>query len=121
MLPSVRSGRLRHRVTVDVSSTATTGDSFGERAPQWSTTLTGSVHRYASIGSPFQSVSGAETMVADQPIAEATHLIEFRAVSGLSAKMHRIRFGSRVFDINYVDDVENIGVKQRVWVKEKVT
>lgn len=72
-----------------------TADDIGGHTESWAT----DVYPYwVSI----DSISGRQTFEAAQRVHSATHRIEGRYRSGVSAATHRLRFGTRIFRIEQV-------------------
>lgn len=108
-------GKLRHRITIEELDEAQ--DSFGDTDPSevddsaWGTFIS----RRASI----KALVGSETLQSGQEQAKGTHWVEFRHGLGVTAKM-RVRFGSRVFDIESVENVDERNHEMRLLVQERL-
>ncbi len=92
----MRAGSLRHQITIEKQST--TRDSYGEIGGAW----TSGLNTWASI----EPLRGLEYFNAQQIQAGVTHEIRMRnltmiGTTGISSK-HRIKFGSRYFNITSV-------------------
>lgn len=96
----LRSGELRHRITIEAraAGTGTRGESTGS----WST----AVERWASI----RTLSGDEAERARQRSPEARLEVRIRYWAGLTTR-HRIKFGSRILQIGFVEDVDQLHVE----------
>ena len=105
----MRAGRLRHRVKLQ--SVSETPDSYGERTETWAT--------YATVWASIRPVSGREVVEATQVGGEVQTLIEIRYNSSVTVK-DRVKFGTRLFDINHVANPENRNEKQRLTCTEVV-
>lgn len=100
---SLSAGALRHRVTVQKNSGEGTYDaSYGQVTDNWTD--------LEKIQASVTTLSGRELEFARQIVADATHRIEHRYYSLLGVKM-RYKFGSRIFHIGHLDNVEQRGVK----------
>lgn len=104
----MRAGRLRHQVTIEQRSS--TPDTFGEPANTWSTL-------YADQPASIDPISARELIAAGAIQSEATHRVRMRYVAGVQTK-HRIVFGTRVFDIRAVRDVEERNVELELLCSE---
>ena len=87
-------GQLKRRI--EIQSAVTTQDDFGAEIETWK--------QDAVVWARIQPVQGKEFESADQITAEVTHKIMIRYFAGLSTKQ-RIKYGTRVFDINFVRNV----------------
>lgn len=83
-----QAGKYRHRI--EFQAPTETPDSFGQPVQDWVTYAT----RWASV----EPLSGRELVRAQQVMAEVTHLVECRYVTGLKAK-HRGKWGTRLFEL----------------------
>jgi SPP1 family predicted phage head-tail adaptor len=86
----MRSGELRHRVSIIRAASSSTSDSMGGYVVTWSTYL----DAWASI----EPLTSKETLKYKQIELEVTHKITLRYSSGLLPKM-RLVYKSRYFDI----------------------
>lgn len=105
-----QSGEMRHSIILQTNS-GSTQDTFGAETQTWTTALT----TWASI-KPF---SGKELERAQQVAGEVSHKITIRYWSSLT-RNHRVLFGSRVFDINYINNIGEQSVFQELFCKEAV-
>jgi SPP1 family predicted phage head-tail adaptor len=89
----MRIGQLRHRLTIQVAGLRT--DDTGAPDQAWSdvTTVFGRIN----------PLTGRELTDAQAHDARVTHEITVRSFSGLTPK-HRIKFGTRIFDVLAVLD-----------------
>jgi SPP1 family predicted phage head-tail adaptor len=85
-----------HQVEIQQNSSPTR-NAAGEEVPNWVAFAT----RYAAIS----TLSGRELMAAQARNSETTHSIEFRYLAGLTQQM-RIKFGTRIFVITGINDVD---------------
>ncbi len=104
----MRVGPLRHRVEIQTS--ARVDDGMGGGVVTWTTDET----YWASI-SPLQ---GAELYQAQQTQAKVTHKVIMRYVAGVTPKKQML-FGSRVFDIEFVRNIQEKNTMLELLVVEK--
>ena len=95
----MRAGRLRHRVTIERNTNSTPNDN-GQVKPNWQTVYT----RWAAI----RPLRGKEYEEAHQMKAIETHEITLRYVP--ITRKDRIRYGSRIFNI---ESVINVGERNK--------
>ncbi len=92
----IRAGSLRHPVSI--LKNTPTQNAVGE-----------SVDSFAPIASVRASIVGAkgsgEVMIGSQVNARARYVVTMRYFAGLSTE-HRLQYGTKTFDINDVNDVE---------------
>ena len=105
----MRAGELRNKIIVQAQ--AQTQDATGYPAKGWTDSHTA----YASI----QPLTGREALVANQVYADASHLVTMRYQSGVTTN-HRIKFGSRYFDIKQIQNIEERGRELRLTCTEKL-
>lgn len=86
----MRAGELRHRVTIQKPVEAKDPET-GENVINWET------HQVA--WAKVEAVSGKEDYGADRRVAEGTHLVTTRYVSGVTAKMRVKLADERVLQI----------------------
>lgn len=91
----MRSGRLRHRVTIQQPVAAVNG--YGERITTWSTV--------ATVWGAVEPLRGREFFDAEQVQAEISHRVVLRYRSGISSTMRLLHL-SRVLHIQQVIDVD---------------
>lgn len=103
----MKAGRLRHRMEIQRDNPSR--DELGQPVENWVTLDSVNVRLVGLSGREFISRAGES--------AEMTHRIEMRAYPGLTNK-DRLKFGSRIFEILYVADIEGRGVEMHVPVKE---
>ena len=93
--PRASVGALRHRLIIEAENAA--GDGGGGQGPDpWA-----DPNRVATVWGRIVPLTGAETLRAGGLEARVTHRITLRWHPGILAR-HRIRFGSRVFNIRSV-------------------
>lgn len=92
----MKAGSLRQQITVQQLS-STTGDGGGGVASEnWTD--------FATVYADVEPLTGRELFQAQQVNDELTHKITIRYIPGLSSKM-RVKYGSRIFQIESVLDV----------------
>ena len=107
----IRAGRLRFAVTIQVTTDST--NSLGEPVESWATMTGGSVQ------ADIEPISGREFQAVQMIAAETTHKVTIRYLSGVTPK-HRVLYGSRVFDILAVRDVEERGRVMELLCRERL-
>lgn len=90
-----RIGALRHRVVLEAETRIPDGG--GGAVLGWSPV--------AEVWAAIESLTGNENIVAESVRAHVSHIVLIRCRSGVSPAM-RFRFGSRVFDITAVLDID---------------
>lgn len=104
----VHIGSLRHRIQVQ---SATVTSSAAGNVKAWATVANGT--RWASI----EPLRGFEAMQGMQADARVTHRIAMRYLSGVTPS-YRVLFGSRVFHIRQVRDMDERRTWQELIVEE---
>ena len=87
----MRGGALRHQVTVQQVSEAQS--TSGAVTRTWST--------FATVRAEIRPIRGSEREVGNQLLADATHTVRMRYLSGLTPKM-RILHDSRILEITSI-------------------
>jgi SPP1 family predicted phage head-tail adaptor len=105
----MNAGKLRHKITIEQRST--TPNSFGEPANTWTTFLT----RWASV----EPIIGKEFFSSQQVQAEVTTKIRIRNAPGVLPQM-RVIFGSKIYDIQAIMDIEEKGKEVLLMCKEVI-
>lgn len=105
----MRAGKMRHRVVVQSASESRAAD--GGVTFTWSDVST----RWASI----EPASGKEFLSSQQVAAEVTHKITLRNYDTLTPQ-HRLKFGTRYFNIISVLRPDEIKHSMEVLAKEVV-
>lgn len=93
--PRTTPGDLRH--LVQIQSRSTTQDTIGQEVTAWTT-----------VATPFAKIEpalGQETLAGAAVTAAVTHTLTIRYRTGITARM-RVLYGTRVFEIVSVIDVE---------------
>jgi SPP1 family predicted phage head-tail adaptor len=103
----------KNRKRIEIQAIGTTRGAAGEVVDTWTTETGGTL--WASI----EPMSGRELFTAQQINAEITHKIRLRYYAGLTPAK-RILFGTRVFNILYVMNIEERNVEHLVYAKELV-
>jgi len=102
-------GKLKHYVQLQGSANAQ--DEYGEQSKVWATE--------ESIFASIQPLRGQELLEYQQINAELTHSIIIRHTSN-ATPAKRIKFGTRIFDISVVRNIDERNVMQELLCKEKV-
>lgn len=102
-------GKLRHYV--QLQSSADAQDDYGQQSKVWTTE--------ESIFASIQPLRGQELLEFQQINAELTHKIFIRHTSN-ATPAKRIKFGTRIFDINVVRNIDERNIMQELLCKEKV-
>jgi len=105
----VKIGKLRNRVTIE--QVAETQDSDGSVIETWS--------NYAGAQAAIEPISGREYFAAQTTQADVTHRISLRYVSGVTPKM-RVKYGSRVFDILSVININERNRELQLMCRESI-
>lgn len=94
----IQAGELRHSVVIEAPDYAT-ADTFGQSVvpSNWITVRTA----YAAI----YTAGGRETSMASQIISEVSHVVKVRWTPDAIKPNYRVLFGSRVFTVQYVENV----------------
>ena len=101
-------GRLNRRVTIQ--SVTETPDSFGEPAETWSDV--------ATVWAAIEPILGEEFFQSGYWSGEVSHRITIRHLSGITTK-HRVKYGSRVFDIKAVRNIDEANIQLELMCVEK--
>lgn len=101
-------GALRHRITIEQATDAR--NAIGEMVPSWAT--------FATVWASIEPLRGRELEAAQQRFAEASHEVVIRYLVGLVPKM-RVKFGTRLFDIGFVQNIEERNREMRLDVVER--
>lgn len=98
----IASGKLRHRVTLQVNNPS--DDTAGQPIESWSDVGT--------FRAEVRGVSGAESIVADRLKITATHAVTMRGVGvQILPDRHRLDFKGRKLAIKVADDVGERGAE----------
>lgn len=102
-------GKLRHYV--DLQSATASQNGYGEESKVWATD--------ESIFAQIEPLRGQQLLEYQQINAELTHRIIIRYTSN-ATPAKRIKWGSRIFDISVVRNVEERNISQELLCKEKL-
>jgi len=91
----MEAGRLRH--VVELQENQPTKNSLNETIDNWVTV--------ATLRAAISTLNGREIMAANAVGAQSTHKIEVRYHPSITAEK-RVLFGTRTFDINNVNNVD---------------
>ena len=100
-------GKLNKRV--NIQSSELVRDPAGQSLPQWTTD--------DEVWAKISPATGRELYAGEQVKAEVTHTVLIRYYDGLTTK-HRIEFGSRIFDINFIKDIDERNRYMQLLCKE---
>lgn len=106
----IRSGRLRHRVTVERPTEGR--DAHGGVSLAWSRVAT----RWAGI----EPISGKEFIASEATQTNVSHRIMLRAGGLTLSPRDRIRYGDRLFGITAVLDRDERGAVLEIMATEEV-
>ena len=107
----MKSGKLRHLVTIEYRTVATDGTGYGSQSSTWATLDT----VWASI----ESVTGSESWQDKQQSPAVTHKVTIRYRSGIDPKM-RVKFGSRYLNIAGIANTDERNVELVMMCREDV-
>ena len=102
-------GKLRNKIEVQARTDPTTTNAYGEPTEEWETVLT--------VWGAIKPASGKELYVAEQAQAEVSHVVTLRYCDCLTPR-HRLKFGSRIFSVNFVRNIDERNVAQEVYCRE---
>lgn len=102
-------GKLRHRILIEQA--AETRDADGSVIEAWST--------YATVQASIEPISAREYFAAQSTQADVTHRINLRYLAGVTPKM-RVSYGSRLFDILSVINVDESNRELQLMCRESV-
>jgi SPP1 family predicted phage head-tail adaptor len=103
----MRSGRLRHQVVIQ--QVTESQDASGAVVESWAA--------LATVWASIDPIAGNEFFAAKQTMAETTHRIRIRYLSGVVPKM-RVLFGSRTFDITEIINFQEKNVELQLMATE---
>ena len=104
-------GKLRHKIEIQARMAPTTTNAYGEPTEDWQTEKT----VWGAISTP----TGKQLYVAEQLQVEASHIVTLRYCDILTPR-NRLKFGTRIFSINFVGDFDERNIQQEVFCKEVV-
>lgn len=103
----MRSGAMRHKIEFVT---------IGEIRDEFGGFSEGEIH-FDDARAEIKPISGGERFMSNQLFAEATSQIRCRFIAGITRK-HKIKFGTRTFDILDVQDKEEKGKELFIVAKE---
>ena len=109
MTCGIKCGQFRHIIIIQ-AATETPG-LLGEVEQTWAAVLT--------VSCSIRPLRGKEKVQGDQVSAEATHLISMRHNTTITPA-HRLLFGTRIFDINHIANIDERNVLLEITVTEAV-
>lgn len=105
----IRTNELRHYGDIEANTTAT--GSRGQQSASWSA-------KHSAVPMKIKSLTGREAEIARQLVATATNEIVIRHKESITTE-DRITWGSRTFNIGFVDRVDNRGLWLRLICTEE--
>ena len=105
----IRAGRLRNRVTIQTSTESRS--THGDLERTWTT--------FKTVWASISPVTGREYIEGNAVQAQVSHRITFRHLDGVTPKM-RILFGTRVFHVQHVANVDERGAELQALCLEDV-
>lgn len=109
----INPGRLRHTVSIQRASSAQ--DASGHPSEDWS--------EIGQIKASIEPLTGVERTTGQQSIADVSHRIVMRYVPGVSSGItpkDRILFGTRIFDLAAVLNLEERNLMLEIMAKERI-
>lgn len=104
-----RVGDMRHRVTLQ--SRTLSRDDRGGATPTYAD--------LATVWAAVEPVAGKEAWQAQQAQSNVTHVVTIRAYAGLTPR-HRVKFGSRLLNIDSIANLEERGRYMELQCVEEV-
>lgn len=105
----MRIGQLRH--SVELQQPASNQDGYGEAVRTYTT--------YATVWASVEPLQGREFEFAQQISAETTHRITIRYNSNVTVE-HRVKFGTRIFEITSPVNPKERNEKMILFCKEEL-
>ena len=105
LMDSIPAGELDRRIEIQKVSESVDASGYGDATPAW--TL------FRKVWAKIETTGGREFYRASQTFSQMSHLITIRYLQGLTTK-HRIKYGSRIFGIQGVINVNEAGVLLRI-------
>lgn len=105
----MKAGKLRQRV--EIQARTTTQDSFGAPVPSWATV--------ATVWANVLDQGSRELWQAQQVRPDLTTLVTIRYYAGLTPR-HRIKYGSRILNIDSVANPDGQKREHSLMCKEEV-
>lgn len=103
----MKAGKLRHRIVFE--QPVENPGPFNEARFNWTT--------YREVWAEVRPMSGREYFASQQAQSDVSHEITTRYLAGVTPRM-RVRFGSRIFDIRAVMNVEERNIQLRILAVE---
>lgn len=103
----MRSGNMRHKI--EFVTIGDVQDEFGGSSEAET--------HYAYVRVEIKPITGGERFMSNQLFAEATSQIRCRFIDGITRK-HKIKFGTRIFDILDVQNKDEKGIELFIVAKE---
>lgn len=108
----MRAGRLRHRVELQRAEDGI--DGYGEQTPTWRT--------LATVWAAIEPLTGREYFLANQNNSEVSGRITLRALPDFRlTPKDRVRYGTRLFDIQSVIERDERSTEWELMVIERVS
>ena len=104
---TLKAGHLDKRVEIQANTPA--ANDYGEMVASWATV--------ATVWAAIEPLTGREVLQTQQVQAESSVRIRIRYYSGLTAA-HRIKYGSRIFEINSVSNKFERGEHMELMCRE---
>ena len=108
-MDKLRAGELRHLITLQ--NTIATVNDYGERTLTYSD--------YATVFASIEPLTGREFDLAQQTNSLVTHKIRMRYLAGVTTT-DRIVFGTRIFNLIEVRNIEECDVELEIRASEQV-
>jgi SPP1 family predicted phage head-tail adaptor len=105
----MHAGTLRHRITLQTRTAS--ADSFGQPIETWST--------LATVWASVNPLRGREFFTARQEHTDIDHRIICRANADMTT-VHRVLWGSRIFDVQAVIRPEERPIELHLMAKERL-
>jgi len=100
---NIAAGELRQRLSIQ-AFTAAANDGYGHTTGTWADSI-------ENVAGKIETPTGRKLELARQMVPTATHVITIRGPRTLDLQLNRLAYGSRVFTIGHVNDVEERHVK----------
>lgn len=111
----IDAGELDQEIEIQIDQ-GETKTAAGQPVENWQPFFTGKTTRWAGV----RQLRGWEVQRAAQQQIYATHLITLRYFPGCTPLKMRAVHGSRIYDFQFVDDVENAHVRLEVTAAERI-
>ena len=104
-------GKHRHKIEIQAKAEPGTANAYGETIEEWLTVL--------KVWASINPANGKQLYVAEQQQAEVSHVVSMRYCDCLTPR-HRLKFGDRIFTVNFVRNVDERNIELEVYCKEAV-